>query len=123
MTSTRPPRPARLALTGVKLAVAVTIIALGSVGGPPVPREYVGQHAAEHLAEHLDEHLDGRASRLLAVHGCSPTGFSTDQQPRSALIRSASGRLRHVDFDTGWRIYTARGAAELLAVCLEEPPR
>ena len=112
----RLPRAAQLALTGLKFAVAGTVMALGMV--PPAPpgtgdRGYVAQAVGDRTAQ---------VSRLLDAHSCSTTGFGTERQPRSAVVRSASGRLRFVDFDTGWRVYTARGAATLVAVCLDEPP-
>lgn len=111
----RLPPAARLALTGLKFAVAAAVVALGMV--PPAPtstgdREYDAQTAGG----------TPQTSRLLDAHSCSTTGFGTEQQPQSAVVRSASGKLRFVDFDTGWRIYTARGPAALVAVCLDEPP-
>lgn len=112
----RLPRAAQLALTSLKFAVAGAVVALGMVPATPTgtgDRGYVAQAVGGHTVQ---------ASRLLDAHSCSTTGFGTEQQPQSAVVRSASGRLRFVDFDTGWRVYTARGAATLVAVCLDEPP-
>jgi hypothetical protein len=125
----RLPRRARLALNAVKLAVVASIVAIGSVGGGAVgsgttsatwpqpsyagPQGYVGQPVG-HDAE--------RTIRILDRHSCSTNGFDTGEQPLSAVVRSGAGKLRFVDFDTGWRIYTRRGAATLVAVCLDDPP-
>jgi hypothetical protein len=38
-------------------------------------------------------------------------------------VQSARGRLRFVDFETGWQVFTRHGDAKLVAVCLDEPPR
>jgi hypothetical protein len=59
--------------------------------------------------------------RELDVHRCSVSGFPDGRTPRSALVRTATGRLRHVSFDAGWRVYTTHGAARLVAVCLDRP--
>ena len=39
--------------------------------------------------------------------------------PSSAVVTS---QLRHVSFDEGWEVYTRRGAASLVAVCLAAAP-
>jgi hypothetical protein len=59
--------------------------------------------------------------RLLEKHDCSVTGFEA-AEPRSAIVRSATGHLRFTSFETGWRVFTAHGAARLVAVCLDEAP-
>ncbi|WP_243058632.1 hypothetical protein [Nocardioides sp. SR21] len=102
------PRPARLATTGVKVAVAGAVLALGALGPSPAPPSV--------------DHSSTRTYRMLDAHTCSTTGFDPGQQPLSAVVRSPAGRLRFVDFDTGWRIFTARGATTLVALCLDEPP-
>ena len=117
-------RRARLAISGVKLTILGTIVAIGLLGPAPVTSagpqpEYTGQHG--YVVQPVDEHA-GRAERLLDAHSCSTTGFGTEEQPLSAVIRSGSGALRFVDFDTGWRVYTERGRATLVAVCLDQPP-
>jgi hypothetical protein len=121
----RLPRRARLAIFAVKLAVLGTIVAIGLLGpaqttsaglqpGHTGPRGYA-------VPAVDDDHAD-RTARVLEAHSCSMAGFGTEHQPLSAVIRSASGALRFVDFDTGWRVYTERGRASLVAVCLDPPP-
>lgn len=105
--------PYRLALNAVKLTVAATIVALGCLDGDTTSSSAVPQPSYVGAE---------RTYRLLEAHSCSTTGFDTSQQPLSAIVRSASGDLRFVDFDTGWRVYTRRGAAALVAVCLDDPP-
>ncbi|HYF74863.1 MAG TPA: hypothetical protein VD864_18690 [Nocardioides sp.] len=118
--SHRLPAPARLACGGVKVAVIGTMVALAISAGPGV---VAGQSGATPVDADQQSAADPVLARKLARHECSPTGFGTDRQPTSALVRSARGSLRLVDFDTGWRIYTRHGAATLVAVCLDEPPR
>jgi hypothetical protein len=114
----RLPRPARLATTGVKVAVLGSIVAVGLFGTGPTTS--VGPLPG-YVVQPVDDRSP-RTARLLDAHTCSTTGFGTDLQPLSAIIRSDSGALRFVDFDTGWRFYTQRGATSLIAVCLDEPP-
>ncbi len=117
----RLPASARLACVGVKVAVIGTIgvLALGADPGAAVGQGPAPLDAGQQLLTSRPAPLE----RQLARHDCSTTGFDTDQQPVSALVRSARGSLRFVDFDTGWRIYTRHGAATLVAVCLAAPPQ
>lgn len=103
-----PTRPARLVVWGAKLAVAGTLLTL-SVLGPNTTAVPADQ-------------TSGAIHRMLDAHACSTTGFDGELQPRSAVVRSPAGRLRFVDFDTGWRVFRARGPATLVAVCLDDPP-
>lgn len=102
------PRPTRLALTAVKVAVTGIVVLLCMVAPPPTAPSA--------------GHSSVRPYRMLDAHACSTTGFEPGQQPLSAVVRSPAGRLRFVDFDTGWRVYTVRGDAALVALCLDEPP-
>ncbi len=114
----RLPRPARLAITGVKLAVLGSIVAVGLFGTGPTT-------SAGPLPGYVVQPVDDRSTRtdrLLDAHDLLDHRLRHRPQPRSAIIRSDSGALRFVDFDTGWRFYTQRGAAYLVAVCLDDPP-
>ena len=109
-------RRARVTLSVVKLALIGSIVAVGwgaSVDAT-APTDYSG-HAVTAQTGHLEH--------VLAAHRCSPTGFDDGTVPHSAVVRSASGHLRHVSFDAGWRVYHRHGAAELVAVCRDEAPR
>jgi hypothetical protein len=116
----RLPRSARLALIAVKATLIASIgvagwaaqtVADGASQGPS--GGYAG-YAVDDTPTHVD--------RLMDRHDCSITGFAGDRQPTSALVRSATGHLRFVSFETGWRVYTAHGAATLVAVCLDDAP-
>jgi hypothetical protein len=115
----RLPAPARLACAAVKVAVIGTVAALALGSGPDA---VAGQGSAPVDAAKQPAAQPAPVERKLVQHGCSVTGFDNGQQPVSALVRSARGSLRFVDFDTGWRIYTRHGAATLVAVCLDDPP-
>jgi hypothetical protein len=116
----RLPRRGRLACGAVKVAVIGTMLATalglgpGAAGGAQDPGPV---DTRQPMSDHPDP-----MERKLARHGCSPTGFDSGHQPASALVRSARGRLRFVDFETGWRVYTRHGAAMLVAVCLDDAP-
>ena len=117
--SRRPSRPrvqARLAVGAVKIGVLATIsgLAVGTAA-------QAGQTGAGDVLSSAQQ-PPARVMRLLERHHCSTSGFGPDKQPGSAIVRSAAGRLRFVDFDTGWRIYTRHGSATLVAVCLDKPP-
>ena len=56
-----------------------------------------------------------------STHDCSPTGFWRPQRAPPAVVRTATGWLRHVSFDAGWRVYHRHGAAQLVAVCHDAP--
>jgi len=107
-------------LTSVVVAGWLGVAASHRGGVPPV----VERHARD--AGLLVTDPTGREGRLvdraLAEHRCSTSGFADDRAPRSALVRTAGGRLRHVSFDAGWRALTAQGSSRLLAVCLDPPP-
>jgi hypothetical protein len=68
------------------------------------------------------EHRPAAVQQLIERHRCSTRGFEHDV-PTSALVRSLDGRLRLVSFEHGWRVFTRYGAASLVAVCLDDPPR
>jgi hypothetical protein len=104
------PHRVRLACGAAKAAVVVTMVAMALGLGPGV--------AGDAVADHGGPAADGPLGR----HQCSPTGFDDGSQPRSALIRTPAGKLRFVDFDTGWRVYRRHGAATLVALCLDDPP-
>jgi hypothetical protein len=111
----RPRRSVRLTLTAAKGALVAAIAVaglLGSTGGSSP----VGQQSQYVVDD------PSPVERLLARHDCSPSGFGSSAQPHSAIVRSPSGKLRHVDFETGWAVYTRHGAATLVAVCLDDPP-
>ena len=113
--------PARLALLTVKVGVLVAIVVTGIVGRPdaaPGPGPDFSGFSGAPVADRPD-----RTARLLDAHDCSESGFDDGQQPLSAVVRSAHGQLRYVDFDTGWAVYTRHGQATLVAVCLDDPPR
>ncbi|CAI9401298.1 hypothetical protein [Nocardioides sp. T2.26MG-1] len=116
----RLPGRVRLACGAVKLAVVAVLAVLALGSGPGAA---VGQRSSAPVD--VDQQLaaqPGPVARKLARHHCSPTGFDDGRQPVSAVVRSARGALRFVDFDTGWRVYTRHGAATLVAVCLDDPP-
>ena len=113
------PWPARLALPVVNVGLTATAVVAcwvsggtGPVGSASAP-EYAGTPASSGR-QHVEQVLD--------AHDCSVTGFDDGEVPGSAVVRTAAGRLRHVSFDTGWRIYTEHGAAQLVAVCHDRPP-
>ena len=107
-------RSARLALTGVKLAL-IASIAVAGLATEPVATAGPG-YAGFPVDQAPNPELD-----LLSEHDCSVTGFP-DATPASAVVRTARGHLRHVSFDAGWAVYTRHGAATLVAVCLDAPP-
>ena len=123
------PRTGQVVLAAAKAALIGSIVVAGwtdaatttGVAVPPV----VERHARHEDAAQLGEPTAGRADHLLERaldgHRCSVTGFRDGRTPRSAIVRSAAGRLRHVTFDAGWRVYTAHGPATLVAVCLDRP--
>ncbi len=117
--SHRHPAPARLACGAVKVAVVTTLAALALSAGPGA---VAGQSGSAPVDAARQSSTDPLLARALTRHECSSTGFDSERQPVSAVVRSARGALRFVDFDTGWRIYTRHGAATLVAVCLDEPP-
>jgi hypothetical protein len=63
----------------------------------------------------------GPEARLMQKYDCSTIGYDDSVAPRSAIVRSPTGRLRVVSFARGWSVYTAHGPATLVAVCLEPP--
>lgn len=63
-----------------------------------------------------------RTERMMERYDCSTTGYGTRATPRSAIVRRPAGTLAAVTFDEGWRVYTADGAAILVAVCLRPLP-
>ncbi|GAA1150664.1 hypothetical protein [Nocardioides aquiterrae] len=111
----RLPRSARFALLAVKAsligAIAVTGWATQTAATGP-SGEYTGYPVGDPPSQ---------VERLLEKHDCSVTGFESEQ-PRSAIVQTAAGHLRFTSFDDGWRVYTAHGAARLVALCLDEPP-
>lgn len=110
------PRAARVGLTLVKVTAVGSVLVAGLFTSPAPS----GPQYADHR---IGEVADARTpmTRLLAEHDCSMTGFENGT-PASALIRTATGRLRHVTFDAGWAVYTRHGAAQLVAVCLDRAP-
>ena len=123
----RLPASARLALAGVKVGVVASLLVAGIwtspdlTPGPRVDAARVGAAPSPGRSPAPPPAVSPALSRLLARHQCSVQGFGTTQQPQSAVIRSAAGDLRFVDFDTGWQVYTRHGAATLVAVCLDAP--
>ena len=114
-------------LAAAKAALLTSIVVAGwtdaatTPGGAVAP--LVERHARDAvLAGDPAARPGRRVERALDVHRCSVTGFADGRTPRSALVRSPTGRLRHVSFDTGWRVYTAHGPATLVAVCLDRAP-
>jgi hypothetical protein len=113
----RLPRSARITLTTVKVATAAVIGVVGLVNTPhDVPSAQQPGVTGYAVADRPSP-----ADRMLDAHDCSVSGFA-DEQPVSAIVRAADGRLRFVDFETGWQVYTQHGAATLVAVCLDDPP-
>ncbi len=115
----RPPACPRLACAAVKAGVFGTLVVLALGAGPGAALGHHGSAPVD-ADQQPATHAAG-FERQLARHHCSTTGFE-EQEPVSALVRSARGALRFVDFETGWRVYTRHGAASLLAVCLDDPP-
>ena len=111
----RLPRSARLALTGVKASLIGAIVVAGWA------TQTVATGPSGGYAGYPVDDRPSRVDRLLEKHDCSVTGFESGQ-PRSAIVRSASGHQRFVPFETGWRVFSAHGAASLVAVCLDEAP-
>lgn len=112
-------RPARLSLGVVKVALVGSIAAAGWGTSVEATSQSVSSPAP---AADRAVHASGRLDRVLDAHDCSVTGFGDDSVPRSAVVRSASGHLRLVDFETGWRVYHRHDAARLIAVCHDAPP-
>lgn len=112
----RLPRSARLSLAAVKLSAVASIVVAG-LSAPPSSSQPGPGYAGYPVGGPTSQE-----SRFLDARDCSVTGFP-DATPASAVVRTAHGRLRHVSFDTGWAVYTRHGAATLVAVCLDEPPR
>lgn len=117
--SRRLPRSLRLSLTFVKVALVASMVVAGlatdpAPSGPPSPG-----YAGFPVRDASDS--PSRESRLFAAHDCSAAGFA-DATPLSAIVRSPRGQLRHVSFDVGWEVYSRHGAAQLVAVCLDDPP-
>jgi hypothetical protein len=110
-----PARPARTALVAVKVTV------VGSIAVAGWATQTAGDAPAGGYAGYAVDDQPSRVDKVLDRHDCSITGFDS-AQPLSAIVRSASGRLRFVPFDTGWQVFTRDGAAELVAVCLDEAP-
>lgn len=118
--SRRPAVGLRLGCGAVKVSVVATAVAMTFAMGAGAD---TGPQADDAVSDVLSAgHPLGRVERVLDRHDCSTTGFSEGQQPTSAVVRSARGVLRFVDFDTGWQVYTRHGAAVLVAVCLDEAP-
>jgi hypothetical protein len=126
----RLPRAARITISTVKVGAVVTIVAAGIAMAPsdspasgsaglPATSGYSGTSDFSSLAVEIQT---APAERMFDRHACSPTGFDDGSQPLSAVVRTARGALRFVDFETGWEVYTRHGAATLVAVCLDEPP-
>jgi hypothetical protein len=113
----RLPRAARITLSVVKAATVVAIVTAGLVSTPDAVPSAQQPGVTGYAVADRPTPVD----RMLDAHGCSVSGFA-DEQPTSAIVRSASGRLRFVDFDTGWQVFTQHGAAKLVAVCLDDPP-
>ncbi|GAA4685959.1 hypothetical protein [Nocardioides nanhaiensis] len=55
--------------------------------------------------------------RTMRDLGCRGAGFAQDAAPRSALVRQ-DGRVRHVDVDQAWRVFTGETPGSLVATCL-----
>ncbi len=113
----RLPRSARLALALTKAGLVAAMVVAGLSAPPAAP---TGHGFADFPVRDASD-SPSRASRLLERHQCSAAGFA-DATPLSAVVRSASGKLRHVSFDDGWAVYTRHGQARLVAVCLDEAP-
>jgi hypothetical protein len=111
-----PARPARTALVAVKVTV------IGSIAVAAWATQIAGDAPAGGYAGYAVDDQPTRVDHLLDRHHCSVTGFDGGAQPVSAIVRSASGQMRFVPFETGWRVFTAHGAARLVAVCLDEAP-
>ncbi|WP_028638650.1 hypothetical protein [Nocardioides sp. URHA0032] len=112
----RLPRSARLALFAVKVTV------VGSIAVTGWATQTVADRPDNGYAGYAVDDQPTRVDHLLDRHHCSVTGFDGGAQPVSAIVRSASGQMRFVPFETGWRVFTAHGAARLVAVCLDEAP-
>ena len=115
-TRPRAPRPVRLAVRLARLGVLVTAAAVVWVTLPVPAGPKAGYAGPPAGPRH------SLVQRMLDAHDCSVTGFPEDVVPGSAVVRSATGRLHHVSFETGWRVYTRHGAAQLVAVCRDQPP-
>ena len=124
----RPPRTARVVLAAAKVAVLGSIVVTGWANAATTTGRAVPPAVERHAR---DAAMPGAAAlggagrlleRALDVHRCSVSGIPDGRTPRSALVRSAEGRLRHVSFDAGWRVYTSHGPATLVAVCLDGLP-
>jgi hypothetical protein len=116
----RLPRPARLTLLSVKLGAVGAIIAAGLLCAPDTTGAQ--QPGVTGFSGPAVAGEPTRVDRLLDTHECSVSGFGESEQPVSAIVQSARGRLRFVDFETGWQVFTRHGDAKLVAVCLDEPP-
>lgn len=106
-----PPRSLRTAVL-VSRTGALSLVVLAGLWVPAYD-EGSGSHAAT-------GELSGKVQRLIDRHDCSTTGFDA-ASPMSALVRRADGRLRLVAFERG--LFTLARAGNVVAVCLDDPPR
>ena len=108
---------ARVVLATVKgtslCGLFVLVVANGTTGNPSATP---GTSAA---APQPDAYPRG-VERAVAEHHCSYQGYDAGRVPASALIRTARGAVRQVDFEFGWDVYTGRRPGTLIAVCLED---
>ena len=96
------------------IALEAVILATASTQG--VPTTGPGSAAWAQV-----DQVRASEARLMQKYDCSATGDAGSVTPQSAIVRSPAGRLRVVSFEEGWSVYTERGPAMLVAVCLEPP--
>lgn len=99
----------------VALTVLFAVPILHAVSGTPDGRSMADRYQRALQAE-------------LSAHHCLPPALpgqrlASHDLPRSALIRTPTGRLRHVTFARGWSAYRGHAPGTLIAVCTDRVSR
>ena len=113
--------PHRIPRSAHRAVMAVKVLLIGAIAVAGWTTQTVASAPDGGYAGYPVDDRPDHVQRVLDEHDCSVTGFES-AQPLSAIVRSASGHLRFVSFETGWRVFTGDGPATLVAVCLDEAP-
>lgn len=100
------------ALGSLKAAVLGGLLALLVVAG---------LHGADESSEprKVADAYSRVTARAMSDQRCSTSGFEAVRVPRSALVRTAQGKLKVVSFAQGWKVYNGKAPGRLVAVCLD----
>ncbi len=110
--------PARLLLGVTQVAAVSCLLSLGFLTATPVPDHGTTptMSADAPLAPEVE------VEDAMARFQCFSNGLIGDVIPSSALIRTSTGKIKHVTFDRGWAVHTqSENPANLIAVCASEP--